>query len=149
MRITRWGEYGVLCCIYLAQRHRGGAVGAAEIAKSQSIPLKYAQQILHRLRRGGVIKSVRGPHGGFLLSRDPQSINLRQIMEAAEGGTFCIICEAAPLSHPLCSAKGECQLAGVWQDMKVAVDKVLESRSVASLMNGSQPKTGSGAAIRC
>jgi len=136
MRITRWGEYGVLCCLYLAQRYKDGAVGAADIAKAQAIPLKYAQQILHRLRRGGVIKSVRGPHGGFLLARDPASINLKEIMNAAEGDTFQVICESDPLNHQLCTSKGDCRLADVWKGLKAAVDSVLQRHSLASLANG-------------
>lgn len=110
MRITRWGEYGILCCMYLARRlvppgeaSGGAAVGASEIADQQGIPTQYAQQILHRLRKGGVIKSVRGPHGGFLLNRPPEQINLYEILLAAEGHTFELICENDPIYPETCN----------------------------------------------
>jgi len=136
MRITRWGEYGILCCLYLAQRFpEAGAVGAAEIASTQNIPIKYAQQILHRLRRGGVIKSVRGPHGGFLLSREPMNINLKDVLYAAEGDTFEIICENDPVIHPNCACSEQCALHLVWTDLKSAVNQVLEGRTLATMID--------------
>ena len=141
MRITRWGEYGILCCLYLAQRGSEQPVGAAEIAKTQSIPIKYAQQILHRLRKGGVIKSVRGPHGGFLLSKQAAQISLKDILYAAEGNTFQVICDEDPLSHHLCQSKENCGLHDVWCHLKESIDEVLSQRSLASLMNGCSPTT--------
>src|SRR5690606_3493579 len=69
MRITQWGEFGVHCTVYIAERHRAGAatVTAAEIADAQGIDPQYTQQILQRLRRKGLITSVRGPQGGYRL----------------------------------------------------------------------------------
>ena len=134
MRITRWGEYGILCCLYLAHRFNDGPIGASEIAQTQSIPIKYAQQILHRLRRGGVIKSVRGPHGGFLLSRDPTQVNIKEILYAAEGDTFELVCTSDPISHQFCSNTESCTLGAVWRDVKSAVDRVLEGASLSSMI---------------
>ncbi|NLF25682.1 MAG: Fe-S cluster assembly transcriptional regulator IscR, partial [Deltaproteobacteria bacterium] len=65
MRITKWGEYGILCCLYLARHGSEHSVGALELSRERHIPLQYTQQILQRLRRGGVIESLRGPGGGY------------------------------------------------------------------------------------
>ncbi|RIL08293.1 MAG: hypothetical protein DCC75_09280 [Proteobacteria bacterium] len=134
MRITRWGEYGILCSLYLARRYGSEPIGASEIAEAHLLPLQYAQQILHRLRKGGIINSTRGPHGGFTLSKDPSLINLKEILYAAEGDTFEVICESDPVYPHECSFKVDCGLKFVWRDLKGAVDTLLESRTLAQVL---------------
>lgn len=121
--------------MYLGRQHSvGKAVGANEIADTQAIPMQYAQQILHRLRRGGVIKSVRGPRGGFLLAREPEMINLKEILQAAEGHTFEIVCTTDPVYAHRCTEDYACGLKVVWHDLKDAVDRLLEERTLARLL---------------
>lgn len=139
MRVTKWGECGILCALYLAKRYGEPAIGAAEIAETQGIDLPYTQQILQRLRKGDVIESVRGPKGGYKLQRAPKEITLKDILYAVEGDTFQIICEHSPL-HPeadspsRCSTQESCSLHGVWQDLRVAIDKLLEERTLEDLL---------------
>lgn len=139
MRVTKWGECGILCALYLAKKFGEPPVGAAEIAETQGIDLPYTQQILQRLRKGDVIESARGPKGGYKLQRAPKDITLKDILYAAEGDTFQIICEHAPL-HPeaqeptRCSTQESCSLHGVWQDLRVAIDKLLEARTLQDLV---------------
>jgi len=132
MRITKWGEYGILCCIHLAKRGTEVAVGAAELSKYQAIPLQYTQQILQRLRRGKIVVSVRGPGGGYKLSRDPSLINLKDILYAAEGNTFEVICDNHTI--PCHKYPSRCVLQPVWRQLKEKVDELLEGQSLASLV---------------
>jgi len=135
MHITKWGEYGLLCCLYLARKYESGeAIGAAEIAETQRVPLQYTQQILHRLRKGDIIQSVRGPHGGFKLTKSPQDTNLKDVLRAAEGATFEVICDHNPLYEDTCAPNAECGLKDVWYDLRDAIDKVLESRTLAGVL---------------
>ena len=108
-------------------------VGATEIGGTYNIPTQYAQQILHRLRKGNIIKSVRGPHGGFKLLRSPDETNLKQILYASEGATFEIFCEASHSHDPCSSPISPCSLRNVWMDIKKSVDCVLEGTSLAEL----------------
>ena len=138
MRVTKWGECGILCALYLAKKQGAAPVGAAEIAETQGIDLPYTQQILQRLRKGEVVESVRGPRGGYKLQRPPSEITLKDILYAVEGDTFQIICDHAPL-HPevdepsRCSTRESCSLHGVWQDLRLAIDKLLEERTLQDL----------------
>lgn len=138
MRVTKWGECGILCALYLAKKYGEPAVGAAEIAETQGIDLPYTQQILQRLRKGDVVESVRGPKGGYKLQRAPKEVTLKDILYAVEGDTFQIICDHSPL-HPevdepsRCSTRETCSLHGVWQDLRVAIDKLLEERTLEDL----------------
>jgi len=140
MHITKWGEYGILCSLLLARRFGSGAVGASEVAELEGVPLDYTHQILHRLRKGGIVVSARGPHGGYALSRAPQEINLRQIMDAVEGDTFEVICDHNPLDiQGRCSPSAACALRHVWHDLKVAVDGILESKTLQDLLASGSP----------
>jgi Rrf2 family protein len=145
MRVTKWGECGILCSVYLAQRYGQGAVGALEISESQGLDIQYTQQILQRLRKGGVIESERGPRGGYKLSRSPEQVTLKEILYATEGDTFQIICDHYPI-HPnaedgtQCTTKETCGLHGVWQDLRHAIDKLLEQKTLKDLIGLKDPK---------
>jgi Rrf2 family protein len=139
MRVTKWGECGILCSLYLAKKYGDGPIGAVEIAESQGLDVQYTQQILQRLRKGNVIESERGPRGGYRLARTPESITLKDILYATEGDTFQIICEHSPI-HPnpedgsQCATRENCGLHGVWQDLRAAIDQLLEQRTLKDLI---------------
>lgn len=137
MRITQWGEFGILCSMFIGQRAREGeaTVGAAEIAASQEIDVQYAQQILQRLRKGDIIESVRGPHGGYKLARDPKEITLRQILLASEGDTFEVICETKPVKQACCSPDSSCSLRSFWEGLRGHVDSYLEGKTLDQLLH--------------
>jgi Rrf2 family iron-sulfur cluster assembly transcriptional regulator len=140
MRVTKWGECGILCAMYLGLKQGEGTVGAAEIAESQGLDIQYTQQVLQRLRKGGIIESERGPKGGYRLQREAKEITLKDILYAAEGDTFQIMCDHSPL-HPdpsvpsLCSTRENCSLHGVWQELRVGIDKLLEQKTLDQLIS--------------
>jgi Rrf2 family transcriptional regulator, iron-sulfur cluster assembly transcription factor len=138
MRVTKWGECGLLCAVYLAHRYGPEAIGATEIAESQGFDLQYTQQVLHRLKKGDIIETVRGPKGGYRLKRAAEEINLYQILLAAEGDTFEIICEHSPI-HPSsspphqCADKLSCGLHHVWMELRDTINTLLQSKTLAAL----------------
>jgi len=143
MRVTKWGECGILCSLYLARRYGSAPVGAAEIADNQGLDPQYAQQILQRLRKGGVIESSRGPRGGYILALPPHKTTLKAILHATEGSTFQIICDHSPV-HPAsgnaaqCSTKKSCSLHDVWQELQHAIDDLLSHKTLADLLTAEQ-----------
>ncbi len=150
MRITQWGEYGIHLSAYLAEKHLSGSpvANASEISADQDIAIQYAQQILFRLREGGIIESVRGPRGGYRLSCEPAEITLYDILLAAEGGTFEVICETKPLSLERCKPSSECNLRNVWFGLREQVDTYLKGLSLQNLLempSSSQPSSSQGA----
>ncbi|MCC6219816.1 MAG: Rrf2 family transcriptional regulator [Deltaproteobacteria bacterium] len=150
MRITQWGEYGVLLSLYLAKRNQERplvaaqdvCVTATEIAENQDIALQYAQQILHRLRRGNVVTSTRGPHGGYKLARSPSEITLYDILLAVEGETFELICSTKPLDPKLrCAPHSSCWLRPVWNDLKEHLNAFLKNYTLDKLLDKSDSST--------
>lgn len=136
MRITQWGEYAVHCLVFVAESHRAGrsTVNAAEIAGSQGIDQLYAQQILQRLRKRGLIESVRGKQGGYRLKLGEDEITLYDILTAAEGETFTVICETKPLSPNRCATDSPCSLRPIWRDLRDHLNEFLTRHTLRDLV---------------
>ena len=86
MRFSMKTEYGVRAIVELAAHDGRGALQSGEIARRQRIPGPFLDQVLMTLRRAGLIDSVRGPHGGHRLARDPAAIRLDEVIACLEGG---------------------------------------------------------------
>ncbi len=81
MRLTSKGRYAVRAVLDLAQNSNGNPVRLQEISTRQNISLHYLEQLFRRLRNGQVVKSVRGPGGGYVLARSMDEISLRNVLE--------------------------------------------------------------------
>ena len=136
MRITTWTEYSLIISIHLAKRGKTGGlpVAARELAEVERLPADYVEQILLRLRRAGIVESVRGARGGYFLAKAPSAITVRDIMAASEHQTFEINCESHPVDAERCSAGTACSIRPVWQTLQVRIDEVLSSVTVADLL---------------
>ncbi|MCB0339874.1 MAG: Rrf2 family transcriptional regulator [Bdellovibrionales bacterium] len=140
MKITRWGEYALICALHLARRFSEPVVGGTEIAEIEGIPLQYTYQVLQKLRKGKVVSSVRGAQGGYRLARDPAEINLRDVLVAVEGDTFQIVCETNPVHlDGRCQEGSGCDLSNVWRELKVSIDSLLEQKTLASILSSPAP----------
>ena len=136
MRITTWTEYSLIISIHLARRGQagGGSVAAREIAEQERLPGDYVEQILLRLRRAGLVESVRGAKGGYHLARQPEAITMRDIMTASEHQTFEMNCESHPVDGDRCNPGSGCSIRPVWQALQQRVDDLLASITLADLM---------------
>ena len=85
MKISRSTGYALVAVGYIAQNYKDGAVLAARISKEYNIPLEYLLKILQQLVRANVLRSKRGPRGGFFLARPAESITLLEVIEAVDG----------------------------------------------------------------
>ena len=85
MRISRSTGYGLVAAGYIAQHCKDAPVLAQRVSKEYNIPLEYLLKILQQLVRADVLRSKRGPRGGFTLARTADKISMLQIVEAVEG----------------------------------------------------------------
>src|SRR5258705_11819040 len=88
MRVTTWAEYGLIVSIHLARHAGQGPLAARELSEQERLPHDYVEQILLRLRRAGLVESVRGARGGDMLARPPQAGGGKDAIEAAGHRTF-------------------------------------------------------------
>ncbi len=85
MRISSKGDYGLRALFDLAQHYGEGPIQSEAIASRQGIPVNYLNQLLITLRRAGLVESLRGPQGGHLLARSPETITLLEVLTVLEG----------------------------------------------------------------
>jgi Rrf2 family protein len=135
VRITTWAEYGVICALHLAKRVSEGPVTGRDIAARERLPADYVEQILLRLRRADIVRSVRGARGGYQLSRDSAEISIRDVIHASELGTFDLHCLTHPVDEERCAASHECSIRPVWVMLQRRIDDVLDSVSIADLLH--------------
>ncbi|MCD4831555.1 MAG: Rrf2 family transcriptional regulator [Anaerohalosphaeraceae bacterium] len=88
MKISRSTGYALVAVGYVAQHYKDGAVLASRISKQYNIPLEYLLKILQQLVRANVLRSKRGPRGGFFLAREANNITMLEIIEAVDGPMF-------------------------------------------------------------
>ena len=85
MIVNKSTIYAILAVGYIAQRQKQGLIPAEAISKQYNIPWLYLLKIMKSLAKANILKSKRGPHGGYSLARTPKKINLLQVIEAVEG----------------------------------------------------------------
>jgi Rrf2 family protein len=127
MNISSRCDYAVRAVVELARRAQSDTPHTATaIAQEQNIPEKYLVHILLQLKRGGIVRSVRGAHGGYLLAQPPRAISLLDVVTAVEG----------PILEPLPgvdSASGEVVTA--WRKVARALSESLAAISIQSILD--------------
>lgn len=137
MRLTTKGRYAVTAMLDLALHGTGGPVSLADISGRQDISLSYLEQLFAKLRRNELVKSVRGPGGGYRLSRGHAEIFVAQIIDAVN----------ETVDATGCRGKGQCQQGEVclthhlWEDLSNEIHGFLSQISLASLMEKREVKS--------
>ena len=94
-KITAKSVYALAALYYLLQQPGGGPHTIEEIAKGAGVPKNFLEQILLSLKRAGILKSVRGARGGYILAKDPAAIRVLDVVEAVESECCSEICKTA------------------------------------------------------
>ena len=111
-----------------------GPVTGREIAARERLPADYVEQIMLKLRRADIVKSTRGAHGGYRLSRPSDQISVRDVMNASEHSTFDVHCGSHPVEEERCSSAHDCSIRPVWMLLQRRIDEVLESVRLSDLL---------------
>lgn len=144
MRLSTRGRYAVMAMVELASRAksvhaRGGTgrpVSLAEIADAQLLSLAYLEQLFARLRRGGLVSSVRGPGGGYRLGRAASQITLAEITEAVEEPIRATRCEDG---GPGCVAGRRCPTHDLWAELGEHIRLFLAHVTLLDVVEGRVP----------
>ena len=124
MRISTRGRYGLRAMLELAQRFGEAPVLMSTLAQRQGLSRKYLHTLLTALKSAGLVRSVRGPGGGFVLARPPAQIKLSEILHAAEGPLSLVDCVA---DRRACNRSKRCLARRVWRDLSGAIEDVLDN----------------------
>jgi Rrf2 family iron-sulfur cluster assembly transcriptional regulator len=116
MRLTARGSYAVRALVDLASQGGARPVSLREIATRGDISVSYLEQLFLKLRRGQIVRSVRGPGGGYLLARSPGEISVAEIIEAVEEKLEPIYC-VDPNARRKCNRTNCCAAHLVWREL--------------------------------
>jgi Rrf2 family iron-sulfur cluster assembly transcriptional regulator len=130
MRLTTKGRYAVTAMLDIALHAQHGPVSVQEIAERQDISPSYLEQIVGRLKRVGLLSSLRGPGGGYRLGRDASQIDISAIVEAVGEGVDATRCSG----RADCQEGHMCLTHDLWVDLSAQIDAFLQSISLASLV---------------
>jgi len=122
--------------IDLAQHYADGPIPLAEIAKRQDLSAKYLEQLIILLKGAGLIRSLRGRRGGYMLARKPEEISVGEIVETLEGKLAVVDCVLEP---ELCYRAIECPTRDIWVGMTDMLKQQLFSLSLADILAKSTP----------
>ena len=130
MRLTTKGRYAVTAMLDLALRQEQGPIRLAGISDRQGISLSYLEQLFAQLRRQKLVRSVRGPGGGYHLGRQASTISVAEVIAAVNEDTDTTRCGGAGDCH-----EGEiCLTHHLWQDLSDQVRDFLQSISLGDLV---------------
>lgn len=138
MRITTQGDYALKCLLRIAQDGKNGPVPISRIVAKEGLPLDYMEQLLLKLKRSRLIKSVRGMRGGYLLNFSPGDITVLRVLQAAGGEVFEVICGRKQKRGKICKGSGDCVLKDVWGNLKGRIEDYLGSVTLDQLLKRSR-----------
>ena len=131
MKLTSKGRYAVTAVVDIALNADGGPVSLADISERQHISLSYLEQLFAKLRKGGLVKSVRGPGGGYQLGLPSEQISVGMIIAAVNENIHVTKC----LGRENCKNGVECLTHELWQDLSLRIESFLNEITLAELVN--------------
>jgi Rrf2 family transcriptional regulator, iron-sulfur cluster assembly transcription factor len=141
MKISTQSRYGVRALFDIAYHSAGLSTQVKDISARQGISPRYIEQIFQKLKRAGIIKSVRGPSGGYYLAKKIEDITVGEIVRAAEGNVNLVFCaEPKKRDKEQCERADQCVVKDVWQEASDRLMKYLDSVTLQDLCSSAQEK---------
>jgi Rrf2 family protein len=136
LRLSTRGRYGIHAMYDLAVSFEGGPQPLKAIAERQSVPEAYLEQLMAPLRRDGLVKSVRGAQGGYLLSRPPAEITIGQVLRTLEGDLAIIECLT---EDDFCDRADGCPTRKVWKQVRDGLNSIVDGITLQDML---EPNAG-------
>ena len=144
MKVSTRARYGSRALLDLALHWGNEPVTLKEIAHRQDISLHYLEHLISPLVGAGIVRSTRGARGGVQLAKPPQNIKLSEVIQLLEGSTTPVECIDNPESCPRYEL---CVTRDIWDEIKKAIDGVLESITLQDLVERHKKKEKSTEAM--
>ncbi|MFC1675904.1 RrF2 family transcriptional regulator [Planctomycetota bacterium] len=132
MRLSTRTRYGIRAVLELARNYGNGPLQIKTIAARQKLSPKYLEQLMATLKSAGIVRSIRGSKGGYILARPPEEIKVSQCFDCLEGRVITIECVT---DNNYCSRMDGCVARGLWTQVQNAVMNVLESMTLKDLVD--------------
>ena len=140
MKISTKGRYSVAALYELALRYGEGPVSLKSVAQSQGLSENYLEQLMVPLRREGLVKSIRGAQGGYMLARAPEEITIGAIITTVEGPIAVVDCllADAEAKEQLCDKACACVTRGIWEKVCNSISGVLNNITLRTLLENDE-----------
>jgi len=133
MNISTKGRYGLIAMLDLTGNYDGRPVTLNSIAKRQNISDGYLEQLMVHLKNSGLVKSVRGAQGGYILAKNPAEISVLDVLRSLEGPLAPVACVSEDFPDA-CGRFESCATRRVWEDVRNKMNEVLSSYSLTDLL---------------
>jgi Rrf2 family protein len=134
MRLSRRSEYGLRALIDLVRHGDGGQISLAALAHRNNLPPKFLEQIMAKLKRGGIVRTSLGSHGGYAMALDPAEISVGRVIRLLDGALAPLGCVSLRYYEPCsCPDEGTCALRDVMLDVRDNILEVLDRETLADL----------------
>jgi len=130
MRISTRTRYGFRALAELAKGYPDKPISLKQISSHQNVSLKYLEQVIAALKAAGIVRAVRGNSGGYLLTKSPEQMTLKDAFLALEGTPILLNCLDEPAQ---CGTLDGCPTRKTWEDIEKAILNVLDSTTVEDL----------------
>jgi Rrf2 family transcriptional regulator, iron-sulfur cluster assembly transcription factor len=134
MKLTSKGRYAVTAMLDVALNSNRGPVSLAEISERQEISLSYLEQLFSRLRKHGLVASVRGPGGGYVLNKSMDEIAISSIIKAVDESVDATKCNG----EGCCQGGVRCLTHSLWNDLSQRIDSFLTSITLNELVSNKE-----------
>jgi Rrf2 family protein len=114
----------------IAENSNGRPVSVSEVSARLGVSVKYLEQLIRPLKRGGYLVSVRGPKGGHMLTRPPEEITVGEVVRLLEGGINLTDCVS---DDKICSRGAKCSVRNVWVEATAAMNRILDSITLSQI----------------
>jgi Rrf2 family cysteine metabolism transcriptional repressor len=135
MKLSTRTRYGIRAVLELAENYGKGPIQLKIIARDQGISVKYLEQLMAALKSKGIVSSVRGSKGGYVLAKSPDQIRLSDCFTCLEGPVVTVECVE---NNSYCLRTSDCIARDVWSEVQKAVMTVLKSMTLQSLLDKSK-----------
>ncbi|HLB25344.1 MAG TPA: Rrf2 family transcriptional regulator [Nitrospirota bacterium] len=135
MQLSTKGRYAVRAMFDLSFYSKGEPVPLSRISEREEISLHYLEQLFNKLRKGGVVESVRGPSGGFKLARKPSEITVEEIIRIVEGEIMPVSCVEAKDKKKVCHRAEKCITFILWKRLGKNITDFLSSVTLQDLVD--------------
>ncbi len=133
MKLTSKGRYAVMALVDLARFDSINPVSLRDISLRQGISLDYLEQIFSKLKKNQIVKSIRGTHGGYILSRKPNDIKLTNIFHAVDEKVKTVQCKKD--SKKGCNGKAsKCITHNLWDELEIHINSFFDKKSLEDLI---------------
>jgi len=139
MRLSTKSRYGVRALFDIAYNSGNLPAQVQDISRRQDISPRYLEQIFQKLKKKGILKSKRGPQGGYYLARSPEEITVSDIVKATEGDMLLVECAGGKKKKKgECIFDGSCVTQTVWQEASARLDDLFSSITLKTLCERGQ-----------